>query len=45
MTRIKGDWSLYGAARYTRLADEVTEGPMVDNAWSGLISTGISYTF
>lgn len=43
--RFAGDWSLYGAARYTRLADEVTESPMVDKSWSGLISTGISYTF
>ncbi|MGX8842814.1 MipA/OmpV family protein, partial [Klebsiella quasipneumoniae] len=40
-----GDWSVYGVARYTRLSDEITDSPMVDKSWSGLISTGITYTF
>jgi outer membrane protein len=40
-----GDWSLYGTARYTRLSDEITDSPMVDKSWSGLISTGITYKF
>ncbi|HCJ2150857.1 TPA: MipA/OmpV family protein, partial [Klebsiella pneumoniae] len=25
--------------------DEITDSPMVDKSWSGLISTGITYTF
>ena len=40
-----GDWSVYGTARYTRLSDEVTDSPMVDKSWTGLISTGITYKF
>jgi outer membrane protein len=36
---------VYGVARYTRLSDEITDSPMVDKSWSGLISTGITYTF
>ncbi len=43
--RFLGDWSVYGTARYTRLSDEVTDSPMVDKNWNGLISTGITYTF
>jgi outer membrane protein len=43
--RFLGDWSVYGIARYTRLSDEITDSPMVDKSWSGLISTGITYTF
>ena len=42
--RFLGDWSVYGIARYTRLSDEITDSPMVDKSWSGLISTGITYT-
>lgn len=43
--RFLGDWSVYGTARYTRLSDEITDSPMVDKTWTGLISTGITYTF
>jgi outer membrane protein len=43
--RFAGDWSIYGAARYTRLTSEVTDSPMVSTSWSGLVSTGITYTF
>ena len=43
--RFLGDWSVYGVARYTRLSDEITDSPMVDKSRSGLISTGITYTF
>ncbi|MFZ2612011.1 MAG: MipA/OmpV family protein, partial [Raoultella planticola] len=25
--------------------NEITDSPMVDKSWSGLISTGITYTF
>lgn len=40
-----GNWSVYGSARYTRLSDEVTDSPMVDKSWTGLISTGVTYRF
>ncbi|EBO3633855.1 MipA/OmpV family protein [Salmonella enterica] len=40
-----GNWSVYGTARYTRLSDEVTNSPMVDKSWTGLLSTGITYKF
>ena len=43
--RFAGSWSVYGTARYTRLSDEITDSPMVDKSWSGLLSTGITYTF
>ncbi|EBP9405920.1 MipA/OmpV family protein, partial [Salmonella enterica] len=38
-------WNVYGLARYTRLSDEITDSPMVDKSWSGLLSAGITYTF
>ncbi|EBJ0967221.1 MipA/OmpV family protein [Salmonella enterica] len=40
-----GNWNVYGLARYTRLSDEITDSPMVDKSWSGLLSAGITYTF
>lgn len=43
--RFLSDWSVYGSARYTRLSDEIKDSPMVDKSWSGLISTGITYSF
>lgn len=43
--RFAGDWSVYGIARYTRLSSEITDSPMVDKSWSGVLSTGITYSF
>lgn len=43
--RFLGNWSVYGTARYTRLSDEITDSPMVDKSWAGLLSTGVTYTF
>ncbi|ASZ35812.1 MipA/OmpV family protein [Salmonella enterica] len=40
-----GNWNVYGLARYTRMSDEITDSPMVNKSWSGLISTGITYEF
>lgn len=39
------NWGIYGAARYSRLSDEVKNSPMVDKSWDGLFSTGITYRF
>jgi len=38
-------WSVYGVGRYTRLSDEITDSPMVDKTWTGLLSTGVTYSF
>ncbi|MFU0886722.1 MipA/OmpV family protein [Kluyvera sichuanensis] len=43
--RFAGSWSVYGTARYTRLSDEITDSPMIDKSWTGLLSTGVTYTF
>ncbi|VFS81467.1 MltA-interacting protein precursor [Kluyvera cryocrescens] len=43
--RFAGNWSVYGTARYTRLSDEITDSPMIDKSWTGLLSTGVTYTF
>lgn len=43
--RFAGSWSIYGTARYTRLSDEITDSPMIDKSWTGLLSTGVTYTF
>lgn len=40
-----GNWSVYGTARYTRLSDEITDSPMVDKTWTGILSTGVTYRF
>ncbi|EBF9026344.1 MipA/OmpV family protein, partial [Salmonella enterica] len=40
-----GNWNVYSLARYTRLSDEVTDSPMVDKSWSGLLSAGVTYEF
>ena len=43
--RFAVSWSVYGTARYTRLSDEITDSPMIDKSWTGLLSTGVTYTF
>lgn len=43
--RFAGNWSVFGTARYTRLSDEITDSPMIDKSWTGLLSTGVTYTF
>lgn len=43
--RLAENWNVFGAARYTRLSDEVTDSPMVDKSWAGILSTGVTYSF
>lgn len=43
--RFAVSWSVYGTARYTRMSDEITDSPMIDKSWTGLLSTGVTYTF
>ncbi|WP_233148883.1 MipA/OmpV family protein [Shimwellia pseudoproteus] len=42
---LTSDWTLYGTGRYTRLSDEEKDSPMVGKSWTGLLSTGITYSF
>lgn len=37
--------SVYGTGRYTHVADEIKDSPMVDKSWAGLLSTGVTYNF
>lgn len=43
--RLSDSWTVYGTGRYTRLSDEIKDSPMVDKSWSGLLSTGVTYSF
>ena len=43
--RLSDNWNVYGLARYTRLADEVTDSPMEDQSWGAAMSAGITYRF
>jgi len=38
-------WQAFFTGRYIRLADEVKDSPMVDKSYTGVVMTGISYTF
>lgn len=38
-------WSVYALGRYTRLTDETKDSPMVNKSWTGILSTGITYSF
>ncbi len=40
-----GNGSVYGPARSPRLSDEITDSPMVDKSWTGILSTGVTYRF
>ena len=43
--RLTSDWTLYGTGRYNRLSDEEKDSPMVNKSWTGLFSTGVTYSF
>lgn len=43
--RFADNWSIYGVGRWTHLSDEVSDSPMVDASWSGVLSTGVTWTF
>lgn len=42
---INKDWKVNVALRYLHLSDAVTDSPMVDKSWTGLLSTGVTYNF
>ncbi len=43
--KLTDNFSVYGTARYTRLTSEIKDSPMVDKSWTGLLSTGVTYSF
>lgn len=43
--KINSSWNASGSVRYIRLSDEITDSPMVDKSYSGLVWAGVSYTF
>jgi len=43
--KLTENWNVFGMGRYIRLADEVTNSPMVDKEWTGVLMTGITYSF
>ncbi|MGA9608566.1 MAG: MipA/OmpV family protein [Rouxiella badensis] len=38
-------WQAFVTGRYIRLADEIKDSPMVDKSYTGVLMTGVSYTF
>lgn len=38
-------WQAFFTGRYIRLADEVKDSPMVDKSYTGVLMTGVSYSF
>lgn len=43
--KLNADWNVFGMGRYMRLSKEVTDSPMVDNNWTGVLLTGVNYSF
>lgn len=43
--KINNSWSTYATGRYTRLASEVKDSPMVDRSYSAIVAGGVTYTF
>ncbi|HHL2711377.1 TPA: MipA/OmpV family protein [Yersinia enterocolitica] len=42
---INPNWNAFFTGRYIHLANEVKNSPMVDASWTGVLWTGITYTF
>ncbi|SVK53275.1 MltA-interacting protein precursor [Acinetobacter baumannii] len=43
--QINKSWNAFFVGRYVKLSDEVKDNPMVDKSYTGLLMTGVSYTF
>ena len=39
------DWTVFGMGRYVRLASEITDSPMVNSHWTGVLLAGVTYSF
>ncbi|MGY2950158.1 outer membrane scaffolding protein for murein synthesis (MipA/OmpV family) [Ewingella americana] len=42
---INKDWQAFFMGRYIRLDSEVKDSPMVDKSYSGMLWTGVTYSF
>ncbi|CAH0327090.1 MltA-interacting protein [Rahnella aquatilis] len=38
-------WQGFVTGRYLRLSSEVTDSPIIENNWTGVLWTGVTYTF
>jgi outer membrane protein len=43
--KINKDWDAFFVGRYVQLSDEVKDSPMVDKSYTGLLMTGVKYSF
>ncbi|AJI95499.1 mltA-interacting protein [Yersinia ruckeri] len=43
--QINASWNAFFMGRYIHLADEIKNSPMVDKSYTGLVWTGVTYTF
>jgi outer membrane protein len=43
--QINTEWNAFVMGRYVSLADEIKDSPMVDKSYTGVLWTGVSYTF
>ncbi|AMO81351.1 MipA/OmpV family protein [Obesumbacterium proteus] len=43
--QINSNWNAFFTGRYIRLSDEVKDSPMIDKSYTGLLWTGVTYTF
>ena len=43
--KINKDWNAFFMGRYIKLSDEVKDSPMVDKSYTGVLMTGVSYSF
>ena len=43
--KIDDSWSAFASGRYVRLDSEVKDSPMVDQSYSAVIATGVTYSF
>ncbi|WP_411706433.1 MipA/OmpV family protein [Edaphovirga cremea] len=42
---INTNWNAFFMGRYVHMADEIQDSPMVDKSYTGVVWTGVSYTF
>ncbi|MNC64516.1 MltA-interacting protein precursor [compost metagenome] len=42
---INANWNAFFTGRYLRLDSEVKDSPMVDKSYTGMLWTGVTYTF
>jgi len=43
--QLNKDWTVFGMGRYVRLSSEITDSPMTNKHWTGVLLTGVTYSF